>query len=205
MVTDKRRMPGAASPGIQSNQPLTRKEMFMTTVHPTSDTTPEAAFEGDRYERLMKCATILAEDPNVVAAEPPYNHEGLLAFALSVAALKLLDGLTEYDSNTVALLVTLDFLGGPRRMAWRIHDMSTEKPQTPARKHDDEIAVVYALAGILRMVIGGFLDPDPLRDLTALAAEAAEAYHMVKELPGNAGDYVRAARDSIADAIEALR
>lgn len=173
----------------------------MTTL---DDTTDEAgAFTGDRYERLRKSCAILADDENLVVAVP-YNAEGLIAFAESVAQLRLLDGLTDYDANTVALLVCLDFIQGPRRMAWRVYDLLTDEPQTPQRNHDDEIAVVYSVVGILRMVIGAWLKPDPLRNLTALAADVADAYDMLKQEPGNIGDYLLAARDSIADAIGAL-
>ncbi|KAA1249806.1 hypothetical protein F0Q45_13050 [Mycobacterium simiae] len=169
-----------------------------------SDTTEQGAFKGDRYDRLAEAAKILADDEGLTAAKAPYNSEGLLAFAAEIAQLKLLDGLSEYDSNTIGFLVLLDFLRGPQRMAWRIYDMLSDSPETPAREHDNEIAVVYSMAGILRMVIGAWLEPDPLRNLKALAADAAEAYALVKERPGNAGDYLLAARDSIADAIEAL-
>ena len=166
--------------------------------------TQDGAFEGDRYERLKNGASILAADQALSRGEAPYNADGLMAFADSISQLRLLDGLTEYDANTVALLVTLDFLQGPRRMAWRIWDLHLDEPQTPQRDHDDEIAVIHAIVGILHMVIGAWLGPDPHRMLTRLAADAYETYDAVKTMPGNAGDYLRAARDSIADAIGAL-
>ncbi|KAA1248802.1 hypothetical protein F0Q45_18650 [Mycobacterium simiae] len=170
-------------------------------------------FTGDRYERVRKAAEILAADENLASAEVPYNSEGLLAFADSLAQLRLLYGLSEYDCNTIGLLAPLDFLQGPRRMAWRIWDMLTDEPQTPQRNHDNEIAVIYSLVGILHMVIGAFLDPDPVRNLTALHAGIEEASGVIEYVASKSGDTSpmrEAAADlliaevAVADAIEAL-
>ncbi|WP_304106389.1 hypothetical protein [Mycolicibacterium bacteremicum] len=162
------------------------------------------AFTGDRYERLKKSAEVLASDPSMVGGEPPYNADGIRAFAKTVEQLRLLDGLTDYDANTVSLLVALDFIQGPRRMAWRVWDMLTDAPQTPHRDHDDEIAVVHTMVGILHMVIGAWLPPDPWRVLNRLAADTNEAYEMVKLKSGNSGDHLKAAIDNIDDAIGSL-
>ncbi|SCX24758.1 hypothetical protein [Mycolicibacterium fluoranthenivorans] len=162
-------------------------------------------FTGDRYERLKKSVDILASDPSMVGGEPPYNADGIRAFAKSVEQLRLLDGLTDYDANTVNLLVALDFMQGPERMAWRVYDMLTANPQTPHRDHDNEIAVVYTIVGILHMVIGAWLPPDPWRTLNRLAADTNEAYDVLKLESGNAGDHLKAAIDNVNDAIEALR
>jgi len=186
----------------QTTQQETEKGKSMSTITPPTD--EPRAFEGDRYERLRKSCALLAADENLGAGEPLYNAEGLIAFADSVAQLRLLDGLSEYDANTVSLLVALDFIQGPRRMAWRIWDMHLDNPQTPQRDHDNEIAVIYAIVGILHMVLGAWLGPDPQLALARLAADAADVYDMLKEEPGNAGDYLLAARDSITDAIGAL-
>lgn len=43
----------------------------------------------------------------------------------------------------------------------------------------------------------------PMRALTAASRATREAYHALATAPGNAGDYLRAALDSITDAIEA--
>lgn len=200
-------IPGVGAPGGDRCNPSTPTERKGSSIIMAqhTDTGEQDTFEGDRYERLRKSCALLAADEGLVAGEPPYNAEGLIAFADSVAQLRLLEGLSEYDANTVALLVALDFIRGPKRMAWRIWDMHLDNPQTPQRDHDDEIAVVHAIVGILHMVLGAWLDPDPQRALARLAADAAEAYDMLKEEPGNAGDYLLAARDSIADAIEALQ
>lgn len=108
---------------------------------------------------MATVAKMVAADETLCGAEPPYNGEGLLAFVESVAELRLLDGLSDYDAATVTLLVTLNFLQGPRRMAWRIWDMLGDRPQTPARKHDTEAAVIDSMVGILRMVIAPFVTP----------------------------------------------
>jgi hypothetical protein len=178
-----------------------------------ADAEPKA-FEGDRYERLAQCAKTLAADEALIGAEPPYNSEGLIAFADSIAQLRLLDGLSEYDCNTIELLVTLDFPRGPRRLAWRIYDMLTDEPQTPIRNHDDEVAVIYSMVGILRMLIGAWLKPDPMRNLTALYTDVEEADSVIKHAAQDAVDVgpsreaaanLVTAKDAIADAIEALQ
>lgn len=187
----------------------------MSTTHGCRPVTAEQKpFEGDRYERLTAAAKVLAADEQLVATEPPYNAEGLLAFVDSIAHLRLLDGLSEYDCNTIALIFTLDFLQGPRRMAWRIWDMLTDEPQTPTRKHDNEIAVIHAMVGILRMVVGAWLEPDPIRNLTALYADLEEAAEVIELVARNTGQTsptqeaatdLLTARDAIADAIKAMQ
>ena len=171
----------------------------------TATTEPGTAFEGDRYERLKMSAEILARDPSMVDGEPPYNDEGIRAFAASVEQLRLLDGLSEYDANTVNLLVTLDFLQGPRRMSWRIWDLLQDNPETPHRDHDNEIAVVHAIVGIVHMVLGAWLEPDPWRMLNRLAADTNEAYEVLKGEQSTAGEFLNAAFDNIDDAIGALQ
>ena len=176
----------------------------MTTINPPTGEA-KAAFEGDRYERLRQSCEILAADDNLASGEPPYNAEGLLAFAASVEQLRLLEGLSDYDANTVSLLVCLDFIQGPRRMAWRLWDMLGDEPQTPERDHDNEIAVIHAIVGILQMVLGAWLPPDPGRILNQLAAQTNDAYETFKQEPGNAGDYLKPAIDNVGDAIGALQ
>lgn len=171
----------------------------------TTSIEPGTTFDGDRYDRLKRSADILASDPNSAGGEPPYNADGLRAFAKSVEQLRLLDGLTEYDANTVNLLVVLDFIQGPQRMAWRIWDMHQDKPQTPQRNHDNELAVIHAIVGILQMVLGAWLPPDPWRQLNRLAADTHEAYETFKLEPGNAGSHLRAAFENIDDAIGAIQ
>lgn len=186
----------------------------MSQQNPNGEANEYGPFKGDRYERIRKADEVLASDDNLVSAEVPYNAEGLLAFVDSIAQLRLLDGLSEYDCNTIGLICTLDFLQGPRRMAWRIWDMLTDEPETPTRKHDNEIAVIHAMVGILRMVVGAWLEPDPIRNLTALYAdleEAADVIELVARKSGQTSPTQEAAtdlltaRDAIADAIEAMQ
>jgi hypothetical protein len=207
--------PGVDAPGGDRSNPTNRnEEKGCPMLQPPTDPDQNCAFEGDRYERLVEAAKVLAADEKIIAAESPYNSEGLMAFARSIAELKLLYGLSDYDSNTVALLVVLDFLQGPRRMAWRIYDMLTDETQTPVRDHHDEIAVIYSMVGILRMVVGAWLEPDPLRNLTALYADVEEVDSVIKQVAGISSDAapfreaaadLLTAKDAIADAIEALQ
>jgi hypothetical protein len=50
--------------------------------------------------------------------------------------------------------------------------------------------------------VWGGLPVDPLADVRAAVLQA---YNTYKQVPGNAGDYLRAALDSISDAAEVLR
>ena len=57
------------------------------------------------------------------------------------------------------MLVLLDFLHGPRGMAWRILDMLfADESTTRPRDHDDEVAVLHSIVGILHMLLGGFIN-----------------------------------------------
>lgn len=47
--------------------------------------------------------------------------------------------------------------------------------------------------------------PSPVSRLVALRADVESAYRELRLSPGNAGDYLRAALDSVTDAIEAAR
>jgi hypothetical protein len=124
----------------------------MTTTDPGAD-----LFTGDRYERLTQATEILASDPNVMAAEFPYNSEGLRAFVGTITEGKLLDGLTEDDANTAAMLAIIDFtVGGPERIAKRIAHLLAGEP-VPGRDVDDHIAVVHRLVGILNILLAAFM------------------------------------------------
>ena len=58
----------------------------------------------------------------MVETDSMFGAEGLRAFTASLVDARMLDGLSEYDADTVAMLVTLDFTQGPKRMAWRLTD-----------------------------------------------------------------------------------
>ncbi|MDW5613240.1 hypothetical protein [Mycolicibacterium sp. D5.8-2] len=114
-------------------------------------------FEGDRYERLSQATDILAADENMIAAELPYNAEGLRCFVGGIIADKLLDGLTEDDANWVGMLVVLDFTRGLSRMGWRVGNMLSEKPDVD-HPCDSEAAVIRAYVQILHYLLGAFVE-----------------------------------------------
>lgn len=125
----------------------------------TVDTDEQGRFTGDRYERLKQATAILADDPNVRSAPVPYDSGGLRAFATTIAADRLLDGLTDRDADTVAMLTMIDFSGGLRRMAWRVADLLSDKPSF-TRDYDRKLAVVHAQVAIFEMVLRELLDAD---------------------------------------------
>ena len=58
---------------------------------------------GDRYERLRSGAEKITLDPNVVASDSIFGAEGLRAFVGELIEARYLDGLSEYDANTVSM------------------------------------------------------------------------------------------------------
>jgi hypothetical protein len=58
---------------------------------------------GDRYERLRSGAEKITLDPNVVASDSIFGAEGLRAFVGELIEARFLDGLSEYDANTVSM------------------------------------------------------------------------------------------------------
>jgi hypothetical protein len=72
---------------------------------------------GDRYERLRNGAEQIASDPNVAASDSIIGADGLRAFVGDLIEARFLDGLSEYDANTVSLLVALDSSRDPT--GWR--------------------------------------------------------------------------------------
>ena len=87
---------------------------------PTVTTTTTIIPAVDRYDRLRNAVEIVASDAAVENAEQPRNSEGLRAYVYSLAEERILDGLSGHDADTVSMLVALDFLKGPARMAQRI-------------------------------------------------------------------------------------
>lgn len=125
----------------------------MTTTIPAADT---PTYLPDRYDRLRKAAEIFATDPNVANAGPLVNGEALLAFISTLADEGVLDGLTEHDADTVSMLVTLDFLRGPRRLVWRIESWWLGGDRPGDREDDDTFAVCAVLAEAVRLLLAGF-------------------------------------------------
>ena len=64
----------------------------------TNTTTPTADYLADCYDRLRNNAEIIAADPGVAESE--------------LIEARFLGGLSEYDANTVSLLVSLDSIRG---------------------------------------------------------------------------------------------
>lgn len=114
-------------------------------------------FEGDRYERLRQASEILAADENLLAAELPYNSEGLRAFVGGIIDDKLLDGLTDDDANWVGMLAVLDFTRGAQRMGWRVGNLLSDKPDVD-HPCDSDAAVIRAYVHILYYLMGAFVE-----------------------------------------------
>jgi hypothetical protein len=129
----------------------------MTT---TIRTGSSGEYLGDRYERLRSCGEQLASDPGMVECDSIFGADGLRAFIGSVIDARLLDGLSDHDANTVALLITLDFPRGPERMAWRITDWLNEDGRSVDRKDDNIEAVAAVLALALALVLSAFAGPE---------------------------------------------
>ncbi len=173
-------------------------------------------FEGDRYERLRRAAEILGAGESVASGNIPYNSEGLLAFAESVAQLKLMDGLTDSDANHLTMFAVLDFTRGPQHMAWRIGNLLSDHPDVPCQ-YENEMAVIHAYVGLLHMLLGCFAAPSLRARLSKVAAEVNETHEAARTLAVEARDgadssrYVESAshlvtaQAAIADAIGALR
>lgn len=119
--------------------------------------TADGRFEGDRYERMLQAMEVLANDENMLAAEPPYNSEGLRVMAHGIAEEKLLDGLTEEDANWAGMLALLDFTRGLERMGWRVGNLLSDKPAVE-HECDSEAGVIRAYVGILHWIMGGFVE-----------------------------------------------
>jgi hypothetical protein len=86
----------------------------MTTTIPAGGT---QTYLPDRYDRLRNGTEIIADDPNMRESDSIYGADGIKAFAQSVIDARLLDGLSEHDADTVAMLIMLDFTRGPS--GWR--------------------------------------------------------------------------------------
>jgi hypothetical protein len=121
----------------------------MTTTIPAGGT---RQYLPDRYDRLRNCAEILASDPAVENSDSPVNGEALRIFIDCLADERVLDGLTEYDANTVGMLVTLDFLDGPVQMAGRIRAWLQDDRRSD-REDDNTWAVCAVLAEALQLYL----------------------------------------------------
>lgn len=107
--------------------------------------TEKSVYNPDRYGRLTDSARILAEGTDF--GDGFMTAEILVAFTEHLAMLRVLDGLTEHDADTVSLLVLLDIIKGVPRMAWRLTDWTAEDRSVD--REDDNQAVVSVLARVL--------------------------------------------------------
>jgi hypothetical protein len=98
------------------------------------NSTTTATDTRDRYQRLTENIEILAEDKNLAAAEPPFDIKGLRAFVGSIVELRLLDGLSDKDADTVGLLSGVDFFQGPPGLSRRFTASSTTSGPIPVRR-----------------------------------------------------------------------
>ncbi len=125
----------------------------------TTDINEPVMFKGDRYERFRQGTEVLAEDESIAAAEPPFNGEGLRAFAADLIDMRALDGLSDSDANWLGMLAAFDFCRGLPRFGWRVHDMLSEEPTfTPEGGFDNELGVLRAYVKIFHSVLGAFAD-----------------------------------------------
>jgi hypothetical protein len=141
------------APAIRVNGPGAaaepNKEIHMTTTITTTEYLP------DRYDRLRTSAEIMASDPAVDNADSLMNGEALRIFIDTLAEEGVLDGLTDHDADTVAMLVILDFLKGPAQMAWRIRSWLGDD-RAVNREDDNTWAVCAVLAEALQLYLLAF-------------------------------------------------
>lgn len=130
----------------------------MTTVTPPvePDQTPTPEYLPDRYDRLKSCAHEYVSGTDF--GDGFITGEMVEALVENLIVVRVLDGLTEHDANTVSMLTILDFPRGLPHMAWRITDWMSENRSVTGRADDNEFAVVSVLARILAIVAAAFVD-----------------------------------------------
>ena len=108
----------------------------------------------DRYGKLRNAAETIASDPNVAESDSIFGAEGLRAFIGSLIDARILDGLSDDDADTVAMLVVLDFTRGPHQLGWRIHEWLNGHTLT-REDEGNPWAVCAALASALKVMLDG--------------------------------------------------
>ncbi len=105
------------------------------------------------------------------------SGEALRAFVATLADEHVLDGLTDYDADTVALLVSIDFLGGPEGMVERLGawltDWLNDRPICGRSKTTNAWGVGAALAQALYLYLAAFASPE-FTDSKSAERRAAE-------------------------------
>ena len=79
--------------------------MTTTTTIPVGS---NGEYLGDRYDKLRNAAETIASDPNAAESDSIFAAEGFRAFTGDLIDARVLDGLSECDADTVAMLVVLD-------------------------------------------------------------------------------------------------
>lgn len=108
----------------------------------------EAQYLEDRYDRLKLCAKEYAGGADF--GDGFWTGEMVIALAENLAAARVLDGLTDHDANTIAMLTILDAPRGFRHMAWRLTDWLSDKRSVDI-DDENEFAVVSVLARVLAL------------------------------------------------------
>lgn len=128
----------------------------MTTVTPPADPDQKAwpEYLEDRYDRLKASAKGFVAGTDF--GDNFINGDMVEALVDNLILVRVLDGLTENDANTVSMLTILDFPRGPQHMAWRITDWMSDN-RSVSRDDDNEFAVVSVLARILAIVTAAFV------------------------------------------------
>lgn len=128
----------------------------MTTVTPPADPdqTPAPEYLPNRYDRLAQGARTFISGTDF--GDNFINGEIIEALVENLTMVRVLDGLTENDANTVSMLTILDFPRGLPHMAWRITDWLSEN-RSVSRDDDNEFAVVSVLARIMAIVAAAFV------------------------------------------------
>lgn len=123
----------------------------MSTVNPPTDADEKKwpDYLPDRYDRLKGGAHEYATGADF--GDNFIDGEMIECLAENLTTARVLDGLTEHDADTVALLTVLDFPRGLRHMAWRLTDWMSDN-RTVNRPDDDEFAVISVLARVLAIV-----------------------------------------------------
>lgn len=164
-TTHKKAVPVCANTnGDRCNPSIRNEQKGSTIMTQSSDTDQDGRFSGDRYERLVQAAEVIASDPGIENADSLFNGEFLRTFIRELVNARVLDGLTERDCNTFAMLVVLDTRLGPSRLAWRIHRWLEGDHLDRNTDSDNPFAVCSALASALKIMLDGFVEAFAAQD-----------------------------------------
>ncbi|MEE2855406.1 MAG: hypothetical protein VX424_22455 [Actinomycetota bacterium] len=158
-ATDKKAAPvnlGVRAPSGDRSDPFTQ-EQEKTIMPQTTDTNQQGRFQGDRYERLAQGADLVASTRGIYNDNDVINGDFIRAFARDIARAELLDGMSERDCDTFAMLITLDTRMGVSRIAWRIQQWLEGDCIGRDTDDDDPLAVCSALTAALKMLIDTFI------------------------------------------------